>query len=236
MAELGIEPFCFQLPNAVGRCKFGGAPRRGEGDGLQHPEVKRWDPSRAPRRALAKQQSPAGQAPGGPAPRWPLLSGRSRSSRRAQQAPPPPRPAPASLLPQAPRRPSLLGAFGPGVWRCRSHARPGSAATATATAGSSSPSTGEGWGCRGCGALAARPASPGPGGRVDWDARVAARLPRGPGAKGRGTAPPRRPGRRGTRWERLSNLPPGAQPPASRSRRRGRAWCELRAPGGAETG
>lgn len=68
----------------------------------------------------------------------------------APTSPTPGQPRPlVSLRPQAPPPPSLLGAAGPGVWRCRSHARPGSAATATATAGSSSPSTGEGPQCRG---------------------------------------------------------------------------------------
>lgn len=83
-----------------------------------------------------------------------------------QVAPPPP-PAPPRptrwprRAPQAPPPPSLLGAAGPGVWRCRSRALPGSVATATAVAGSSSPSTGEGRGLRGTPGLA----SPGPPGR-----------------------------------------------------------------------
>ena len=82
-------------------------------------------------------------------------------------------------LPQAPPPPSLLGAAGPGVWRCRSRARPGSAATATAIAGSSSPSTGEARG----------PASPGPAAAAPAGAPGLARG--GWGRRGRCPAPGR---------------------------------------------
>lgn len=84
--------------------------------------------------------------------------------------------------------PFLLGAAGPGVWRCRSRALPGSAATATAAAGSSSPSTGEGRGRRG---------ARGPGCRQAWLGRAAAATAGALGLARRAGTPGPLPGLRG---------------------------------------
>lgn len=174
-----------------------------------------WPRSRA--RLAFTCQPPCWPRPSPPLPQAPpLLLAAPHSLLLHSPVPPRPMtpPLPVSLpLPQAPPPPSLLGAAGPGVWRCQSRARPGSAATATAIAGSSSPSTGEGWGRRGARGLA----SPGPAAAAPAGAPGLARG--GWGRRGRCPVPGRPEGVRPSP-SRRGGGPGTGEVPAREARRR----------------